>query len=59
MHRLRQYDDGFLEQPNDTTEAPSQEAVEEVSDAPSQEAATEVNENAADSGQKQIDDTDE
>ena len=59
VHRLRQHDDGLLEQPNDTTEAPSQEAVEEVSDAPSQEAATEVNDNAADSGQKQIDDTDE
>jgi hypothetical protein len=59
VYRLRKYDDGLLEQPNDTTEAPSQEAVEEVLDAPSQEAATEVNENAADSGQKQIDDTDE
>jgi len=59
VHRLNQYDDGLLEKPNDTTETPLQEAVEEVSDAPSQEAATEVNENAPNSGQEQIDDTDE
>ena len=58
--RLRRDDAGIVEQPTKgEIEAPSQEAAEVEPDAPSQEAATEVNDNAADSGQEQIDDTDE
>ena len=61
--RLRRNDEGITEdtQPDDEAEAPAEEAAaEDESDAPAEEAAATIgDEDAPDSGQEQINDTDE
>jgi len=60
--RLRRHDEGLLDAPDeDEAEAPAEEAAaEDESDAPAEEAAATIgDEDAPDSGQEQIDDTDE
>jgi len=60
--RLRRHDEGLLDTPDeDETEAPAEEAAaEEESDAPAEEAAATIgDDDAPDSGQEQINDTDE